>query len=175
VVSHPQALSQCAPYIEKHGFAVSEWENTALAAKHVAESEDPSVAAIAGEEAAEVFGLEVRDRAINESAANTTRFAVFTRARHPLPPTVGQGGRFILLFTVLNEAGALAKAVDIIGRFGFNMRTLRSRPIKDTLWKYYFYVEAEGNIDSDGGRAMLASLGQFCDSLKVGGTYTENK
>ncbi len=175
VVSHPQALSQCADYIAKHGFAVAECENTALAAKSVAEGDDPTVAAIAGEEAAEIFGLSVLDRSINESAGNTTRFAVFTRARHPLPATVGQGGRFILLFTVLNEAGALARAIDIIGRFGFNMRTLRSRPIKDMMWKYYFYVEAEGNIDSAEGRAMLAALGQFCDSLKVGGTFTENK
>ncbi len=174
VLSHPQALSQCADYIRKHGFATTEMENTALAAKAVAEGDDPTVAAIAGEEAAACFGLAVLDHSINESAVNTTRFAVFTRARHPLAPSVGQAGRFILLFTVLNEAGALAKAIDIIGRFGFNMRTLRSRPVKDAMWKYYFYAEAEGNVDSDQGKAMLAALGQFCESLKVAGTYTDN-
>ena len=81
--------------------------------------------------------------------------------------------RFILVFTVSNEAGALARAIDIIGKFGFNMRNLRSRPMKDLMWKYYFYVEAEGNIDTDQGRAMLAALGEFCDKLKVSGSYTE--
>ena len=74
-------------------------------------------------------------------------------------------------FTVKNEAGALAKAVDIIGRFGFNMRTLRSRPMKELLWQYYFYVEAEGNIQTENGATMMEALGEYCDKLKFVGTY----
>ena len=77
----------------------------------------------------------------------------------------------ILMFTVRNEAGALAKAIDIIGRHGFNMRTLRSRPMKELLWQYYFYVEASGNVRSDAGRQMLEELNNLCDRLKVVGTY----
>ena len=173
VVSHPQALSQCAGYIRKHGFAERSYENTALAAKLVAETKDPSLAAIASAETAELFGLEVLDHNLNESLSNTTRFAVFTRARHALAPSVGKNGRFMLMFTVSNEAGSLARAIDIIGKFGFNMRTLRSRPMKDLMWKYYFYVEAEGNVDTGEGRAMLAALGEFCDKLKVCGSYSE--
>ena len=173
VISHPQALSQCAAFIRAHGYRTIPCENTALAAKQVAEQQDATVAAIASEETASLYGLTVSERAINESAGNTTRFAVFTRARHPLPKDAGASGRFILVFTVLNEAGALAKAIDIIGKFGFNMRTLRSRPTKNLMWKYYFYVEAEGNVDSSEGKAMLAALSQFCDRLKVSGTYLE--
>ncbi len=173
VVSHPQALSQCATYIKKHGFKERSFENTALAAQYVAKQGRRDLAAIASAETAELFGLSVLDHNLNESLNNTTRFAVFTRARHALSATTGKNGRFIMVFTVSNEAGSLARAIDIIGKFGFNMRTLRSRPMKDLMWKYYFYVEAEGNIDTGEGRAMLAALGEFCDKLKVCGSYTE--
>lgn len=174
VISHPQALSQCEPFLRKQGWKTVAAENTALAAKAVAEGKDPTVAAIAAEENATLYGLKVLEHTINENASNTTRFAVFTRARHPLPKDTGAKGRFILVFTVLNEAGSLARALDIIGKFGFNLRTLRSRPMKGLMWKYYFYAEAEGNIDSSEGKAMLAALGQFCDKLKVSGSYAES-
>ena len=174
VISHPQALSQCEAFIRKHNLKTVVAENTALAAKQVAEQKDRTVAAIGAEENAALWGLAVLDHSINESAGNTTRFAVFTRARHPLPKDAGANGRFLLVFTVRNEAGALAKALDVIGKFGFNLRTLRSRPTKYLMWKYYFYIEAEGNIDTGEGNAMLAALGQFCDKLKICGAYTQS-
>lgn len=173
VISHPQALAQCEKYLRTQGYETVAAENTAVAARLVKEKNDPTVAAIGAEENASLYGLSIAARAINENAGNTTRFAVFTRARHPLPKDAGAAGRFILVFTVLNEAGSLAGALDIIGKFGFNLRTLRSRPMKGSMWKYYFYAEAEGNVDSSEGRAMLAALGQICDKLKVSGTYTE--
>ena len=173
VISHPQALAQCEEFIRKQGWKTQAAQSTAGAAQAVAEMGDPSVAAIGAEENATLYGLTVAKNAINESGGNTTRFAVFTRARHPLSKDAGGTGRFILVFTVLNEAGSLARALDVIGKFGFNLRTLRSRPMKNLMWKYYFYVEAEGNVDSSEGRAMLAALGQFCDKLKVSGSYTE--
>ena len=170
VVSHPQALAQCAEYIRNNVWNTAEYSNTALAAKYVAEKQDKAVAAIASEEAAEVFGLEVLARNINASRNNTTRFAAFSRVesrRH----SQRMGEHFILLFTVKHEAGALAKAIDIIGRYGFNMRTLRSRPMKDLLWQYYFYVEAEGDVYTEAGEWMMRELGFFCDRLKLAGTY----
>jgi chorismate mutase/prephenate dehydratase len=107
VVSHPQALDQCAPYIEKHGFVPVEAPNTAVAAKQVAESGRTDIAAIASSETARLYGLNIIDAGINQSSANTTRFAVFSRA----------GGRssesdnhFIMFFTVKNEAGSLTAA-----------------------------------------------------------------
>ena len=75
------------------------------------------------------------------------------------------------MFTVRNEAGALARAVDVIGRYGFNMHSLRSRPMKQLMWQYYFCAEAEGCIDSDNGRAMLEVLALSCDRLKLVGSY----
>ena len=173
VVSHPQALAQCASYIRDHGYTEKEFSNTALAAKHVSELGDPTVAAIASAEAASVFGLKVLEHNINASRTNTTRFAVFSRAENSYNP-LAKGVQSIFVFTVRNEAGALAKAIDVIGKHGFNMRNLKSRPMKELLWQYYFYVEAEGNLNTDEGAHMLRELGEYCDMLKTVGTFTVN-
>ncbi len=172
VLSHPQALGQCADFIRENGLIEKEYNNTALAAKYVAEKNDKSLAAIASAEAAEIFGLQVLSRNINVSRSNTTRFAVFSRSANK-HTTREMGVHTIILFTVRNEAGALAKAIDIIGKHGFNMRSLRSRPMKELLWQYYFYVEAEGNIDSEEGIQMMKELNQYCDRLKAVGTYVK--
>ncbi len=173
VVSHPQALAQCAKYIRAHEYEQQEFTNTALAAKYVSELGDPTVAAIASAEAAELFGLSVADHDINTSRGNTTRFAVFSRISNKRAPRES-GVHSILLFTVKNEAGALAKALDVIGSHGYNMRTLRSRPMKKLLWEYYFYVEAEGNVQTEDGLSMMEGLSEFCDKLKFAGTYIKN-
>ena len=68
----------------------------------------------------------------------------------------------------------MAKAIDVIGKHGFNMRALRSRPMKDLLWQYYFYVEAEGNVRTDAGINMLSELQSYCDRLKVLGTFVKD-
>ena len=70
-----------------------------------------------------------------------------------------------------NEAGALARALNILGSHGFNMRTLRSRPMKELLWQYYFYVEAEGDINGYEGRCMLEELAVCCDRIKAVGSF----
>lgn len=168
VISHPQALGQCAARIREMGWRTEEYPNTALAAKFVASTNDRTVAAIASAEAAEQFGLSVSERNLNASRSNTTRFAVFTRAEN----TQTSGTCSALMFTVRNEAGALARAIDVIGHYGFNMRTLRSRPMKELLWQYYFYVEAEGDLHSPDGQNMLRALAVFCDKLKPVGCYT---
>lgn len=170
VISHPQALGQCAEYIKQKGFIQTEYVNTALAAKYVSEKNDKTIGAIASEEAAEIFGLTVLERNINASRSNTTRFAVLSRAKD-LTNTSEKGVHTILMFTVRNEAGALAKAIDIIGKHGFNMISLRSRPMKDLLWQYYFYVETEGNVNTQSGKDMMRELHTCCDKLKAVGTY----
>ena len=170
VISHSQALGQCAAYIHERGFEAKEYANTALAAKKVLELGDKSVAAIASAEAAKIFGLEVLEKNINQSRSNTTRFCVFSRSEN-VHKQSEMGLHTILLFTVRNEAGALARAIDIIGKHGFNMRSLRSRPMKELLWQYYFYVEAEGNVYTENGQAMMRELDKYCDRLKSVGTF----
>ena len=171
VVSHPQALSQCDAFIKSHGFRQAPYENTALAAKYVAEQNDPSVAAIASAESAARYGLKVVSEGINHSQVNTTRFAVLARSEDR-NISKAHGAHFVLMFTVRNEAGSLARALNIIGAHGFNMRTLRSRPMKELLWQYYFYVEAEGNVRGYEGKCMLEELAVCCDKIKCVGSFT---
>ena len=171
VFSHPQALGQCQSYIHDHGWRAVEYANTALAAEHVARLGDKSLAAIASAETAELYGLEVLEANINESSQNTTRFAVFSRAENR---ALGgkMGDHFMLVFTSRNEAGSLAAALAVLGKqYGFNMRTLRSRPVKELLWEYYFYLEAEGDIFSEKGQNLLRDMAPYCDGLKVVGTF----
>ena len=167
VTSHPQALSQCHDYIAMRGFAAEEANNTALAAKTVAEARDKSLGAIASTETAEIYGLEVIEANINKSGENTTRFAVLSKVKATSPTLTST----VLMFTVKHEAGSLANAIAIIGQHGYNMTALRSRPMKKHSWQYYFYVEINGTTDTENGQRMLAALGKVCDSLKVAGTF----
>ena len=170
VVSHPQALAQCMPYIKEHGFETENAVNTARAAQGVAEAGDPRVAAIASAETADLYGLEVIERNINKSLFNSTRFAVFSRSENPARGTVNS--TFMMLFAVNNEAGALANAINVISKHGFNMTSLRSHPLKNQPWQYYFYVEAEGDETSEEGKAMLAELDEHCSQIKIIGHYS---
>lgn len=168
VISHPQALGQCAAFIEKHGFETEERVNTAVAAEEVAKSGRLDLAAIASEEAAEKFSLVKLEGHINSASNNTTRFAVFSRAKRQ--PTT-KDNHFIMLFTVKNQAGSLGRAISVIGEYGFNLKALKSRPTKELVWDYYFYAEGEGNIASEEGRRMREELKKCCSDIKVLGSF----
>ena len=168
VLSHSQALGQCADYIRKHNFEAVEVVNTAVAAKQVAKLGRPDTAAIASAEAAGEYGLEILESHINESSTNTTRFAVFSRTGKAASQDDMQ---FIMVFTVKNEAGALSKAIAAIGDNGFNLKALKSRPTKELIWSYYFYAEGEGNINSERGRKMLSELREKCSQIKILGSF----
>lgn len=174
VVSHPQALSQCADYIASHNLETKTYSNTAAAAEFVKESNDPTMAAIASADTAEIFNLKVLDSGINDSKNNTTRFASFSRAKNK-PLATDKNDNFILVFTVKNEAGALAQMLNILGAHGFNMKALRSRPMKELQWNYFFYIEAEGNINCENGEDMLREMSAICAKLKLVGTYSDAK
>ena len=146
--------------------------NTAMAAKEVAELNDREVAAIASIETAELYGLDILHENINEMSDNTTRFAVFEKA-FKKETDRDKYKSFIMLFTVNNVAGALAKAIAVISDYGFNMKVLRSRPSKHKAWEYYFYVEADGDIETEAGREMLDKLSEVCNMVKIAGKCFE--
>lgn len=172
VVSHPQALAQCEQYIKAHGFETRAYSNTALASEYVKATNDASVCAIASDETADIFALDILDDHINDNLNNTTRFASFSRVQNvPKSNAKREDENFILAFTVQNESGALASALNIIGAHGYNMRSLRSRPMKELQWSYYFYIEAEGNIHTQDGADMLRELSALCAKLKLVGSY----
>ncbi|MCR5249018.1 MAG: chorismate mutase [Lachnospiraceae bacterium] len=172
VISHPQALQQCSDYVRNHGFSTREYGNTALAAQKVLESNDPSLGAIASKETAKLNGLTVLDENVQDSGINTTRFAVFSRTMDRGKGTENRiDDNFILVFTVRNEAGSLAQTLNIIGAHGYNMKSVRSRPMKELLWKYFFFAEIEGNINTRNGQDMLKELSAICGDLKLLGSY----
>ena len=167
VTSHPQALAQCHDYITLKGFDAEEASNTAVAARLVAESNDLSLGAIASVETADIYGLKVLEANINKSGENTTRFAVLSKVRANSPTFTSS----VLMFTVKHEVGSLANAISIIGKYGYNMTALRSRPLKKHSWQYYFYIEIDGTIDTDNGAKMIDELNKVCNRLKVAGTF----
>lgn len=168
VISHPQALEQSNEYLTQHGISSIPFENTARAAKEVAEKNDITIGAVASRETAELYGLTVLDHDINESAQNITRFAVFTRNREFIKNNK-EYSNFILMFTVKNQAGTLAKAISVMGAYGYSMRVIRSRPMKSKNWQYYFYAEVEGNVQA--AEDMIKALEEECELVKVVGTF----
>ena len=65
----------------------------------------------------------------------------------------------------------MAKAISIIGKYGYNMTALRSRPLKKHSWQYYFYIEIDGTTDNKEGASMLEELDKVCDQMKIAGTF----
>ncbi len=161
VISHPQALRQCAPFLERLGVLIEPRANTALAAQEVAQAQDTSLAAIASVETAALYGLSILCPDISEARDNTTRFIVISRE------APARGNRFSLLFTVQHKAGALARVVEAIGRAGYNMECIKSRPLPRTAWEYYFYTELVGEPTE----ALLSALREPCSTLRLLGRY----
>ncbi len=166
VVSHPKALEQCDGYIRKCGYEAVQAANTARAAREVAAQKDRSTAAIASLETAEIYGLEVLEEHINESDDNTTRFVVVSKEKGRLG-LFEEEESFIMLFSVDNSAGALLLPLQIIARYEYNMKVLHSRPLKHHKWQYYFYVEMEGDYNTENGMKMTRVLEEECRFIKV--------
>lgn len=169
VYSHPQGLRQSARFLRQLGVQGREYPNTAMAAQAAAAAGDKSVAAIASAETAALYGLELLAAGVNGADGNTTRFIVIAKQ---LPQS---GNRFSLLFTVDNKAGQLASVIQIIGQEGFNMESIKSRPLPHTPWEYYFYVELVGDAADAPCRGLLERLAGVCRSVKLLGVFTKEE
>ncbi|MBO4343330.1 MAG: chorismate mutase [Clostridia bacterium] len=168
VQSHPQALSQCMPYLKKHGWNLIQASNTAIAAKDVAQSRRRDLAVVASKETAELYGLQVLESEINEQKTNTTRFAVFTREPVSVDPS---DNHFVLMFKVKNEPGSLGNAIYIISKYNYNLMSLKSHPSGEDNWAYYFYSEGEGNLATESGKKMLEELKAVCNNVRIVGSF----
>ena len=167
VYSHQQAIAQSETFLKQFRLPATAMPNTAMAAKFVAESGDRTQAAIASVETAALYGLEVLVPSINTDGDNTTRFIVLSREK----PTAGN--RFSLLFTVDNKPGKLAEVIQIIGASGFNMESIKSRPMPHVPFEYYFYVELVGDPARDESAALLRQLDRICRTVRLLGVYTK--
>lgn len=173
VVSHPQALAQSSVFLQQHGFITRAWNNTADAARHIAELNDPTVASIASAETAGLYGLQILAQGVNADGDNTTRFIVIERAAQP-PVMTGDGQRLALLFTARHKPGQLAAVLDQIGACGFNMECIKSRPLPHVPFEYYFYVQlvCPAGCTSTDCDTLLDTLRTDCSTLRLLGAFT---
>lgn len=168
--SHPQALSQCSEFLsglpQCEGVSAA---NTALAAKHVKDLNDPTEAAIASEEAGSHFGLHVLKRDIANQPVNYTRFVVVSATPVECDPRIA--AKVSMVLSTRHEHGALVRCLNVIADEGLNVTKLESRPRPGTPWEYVFYVDVEGHESSPRMQAALAGLAERTVFLKVLGCY----
>ncbi len=170
VLSHPQGLLQCQDFLRATPWIDAQTEfDTAGAARKVRERNDPTVAAIASESAARVYGLEVLRRGIQSQSGNYTRFVELAREPVGVPPETR--AKTSLLLTTPHQPGALAAILSVFSRRGVNLAKLESRPILGSPFQYRFYLDLEGNAARDPVRAALAEVAPLTAELRVLGTY----
>ena len=165
VYSHPQALAQCEGYLRGLHVEVEAIYDTAGGAKLVAEKKDPSIAALASRRAAEVFGLEVLQEAVQDYDYNITRFAIIGGAQP------ADGDKTTLVFALPSTPGALFKSLSVFALRDINLTKLESRPIPGRPWEYIFYVELDARRDDMACARALTHLAEFAKWTRVLGTY----
>ena len=165
VHSHPQALAQCERYLKDLGVTVEAVYDTAGGAKLVAEQKLTGVAALASRRAAEVFGLEVIQEAVQDFEFNITRFFVIGGAA----PT--DADKTTIVFALPSTPGSLFKALSVFALRDINLSKLESRPIRGRPWEYLFYVDIDTKRDELPCARALTQLGEFAKWVRVLGTY----
>lgn len=169
VYSHPQVMGQCRQWL-RHNLPHAELievSSTTRAAEHA--TREPDAAALAGRMAAEVYGLNVLDTAIQDSPNNTTRFLVIG---HNACPPSGRD-RTSLMFSLQDKPGALSAAIEPFGRLGLNLSKIESRPSKRRAWEYFFFVDVDGHSQDEKLIKALADLEKHCSFVKILGSYPQ--
>ena len=169
IYTHEQAAGQCSRFIQKLGVDVVPCVSTAHAAQRVAEAQDKSVAAIAGEACAKLYGLSVLTDNIQNESNNDTRFLCITKGAS----CYAGADRMSILVNCANSPGALYQMIAKISALGINMCKLESMPIPGTNFSYRFYMDLECNVHQEGILGLLCELERSCDSFTLLGNYTE--
>lgn len=167
VCAHQQALAQCREWLDRN---LSHVERVAVSSNAEAARqarEDQSIAAIAGEAAAEMYGLNILGKNIEDDPNNTTRFLVIG------PYNVERSGsdKTSIMVSVHNKPGALYSLLEPIARQGVSMTRIESRPSRVSKWDYVFFLDVEGHVEDANVAAALEALGAEAAMLKVLGSY----
>ena len=170
IFSHPQAISQCAKFLDAMpGVKITACENTAAAAEAVAKSERTDVAAISSYNCVELYGLERLAADIQDRSNNYTRFICISKKLEIYPGA----DKTSLMLVLPHRPGALYQ---ILGRFyalGMNLIKLESRPLPDREFEFMFYFDLETSIYSDEFVQLICELGDLCEECKYLGSYSE--
>ncbi len=172
VHSHAQGLAQCRQHIQKLGLIPIMHADTAGAAKDVAKTGDPSVAAVASRLAAEIYDLDIIIDSLEDDKRNTTRFLVM--AADPIVPEISDAAMITtLVFQLRSVPAALYKALGGFATNGINLTKLESylRPGVNEHAK--FYMDVEGHVDESAMVNAMEELQFYCvkDEVRVLGTY----
>ncbi len=170
IYSHPQAILQCGHFLDRLSHAViTPYNNTAMAAKLVSESDRP-IAAICSALCAELYGLTVLESSIQDNPENFTRFVCITkRLRHD-----PDANRITVSFTLPKDVnGALYRLLSKFAVHGVNMSRIESVPIGSRNFDVMFYVDLDGNIAEPRIRRLLGDLEEEMVDLKFLGNYRD--
>ncbi|MCY4301570.1 MAG: prephenate dehydratase [Aestuariivita sp.] len=169
-LSHTVLLGQCRDFLGQHGIQRVTGADTAGSARHIAELADPSVSALASDLAAEIYGLDVLARNIEDHGHNTTRFLIMSR--DPDHTRRGKGNMITtFVFQVRNIPAALYKAMGGFATNGINMTKLESYMVDGTFTATQFYADIEGHPDDPAVSRALEELRYFTTSVRILGVY----
>ena len=167
IYSHSQSLGQCADWLALHAPHVERQAVSSNAEAARLAAEDPESAAIAGENAAQRYGLEILFPNIEDDASNTTRFLVI--GKHDAGPSGRDKTSFVC--SAPNRPGAVYGLLKPLSDQGVSMTKLESRPSRTGLWEYVFYVDIEGHRDDPAVSSALKALVDRAAFVKVLGSY----
>ncbi|GMR07109.1 MAG: prephenate dehydratase [Gammaproteobacteria bacterium] len=167
VVSHSQSLAQCREWLDAN---LSSCERLAVSSNAEAArmiKEDRTRAAIAGETAAEIYGLDILAKNIEDEPDNTTRFLVIGKQ---IVSATGVD-KTSLLVSADNTSGALSRLLQPLADNSVSMTRIESRPSRQGMWEYIFFIDLEGHVDDENVSNALKQLKQGAALLKVLGSY----
>ena len=168
VYSHPQSFMQSSLFLEAHPeFQRINMQNNAFAAQRISEEKKPNIAAIAGEHAAKVYGLEILKTHVNNEDNNSTRFIVVSKK----PIFLNTAKKVSICFEVKHETGSLYKALGILYDNEINMNMIESRPVENKAWEYRFFVDVDGNLTDDNMKRAIEMLSKATKNFRVLGNY----
>jgi len=165
------ALHQCRRSLKKLGVETEAVGDTAGAARALAQAPDPTRAAIAPALAAEIYGLNILARDIEDERHNTTRFLVMTAEKDPAPPPFTQRCITSFCFRVKNLPAALYKAMGGFATNGVNMTKLESYMEGGAFTATFFYAEVDGRPEDRGLALALEELAFFTDRIEILGVF----
>jgi chorismate mutase/prephenate dehydratase len=167
---HPQAVAQCSNFLaELPDVDVVYATDTALSARRIAEINNPTVGAVANEEAARIYGLDVLESGINNRKSNYTRFVAIAAEPATVDPQVP--AKTSLVLSVSNEPGSLAEVLNAFRAEDIPLVKLESRPTINNAWQEMFYMDFEGNVGDRRVQRVLEEVRRHTMYLRVLGTY----
>jgi len=167
VFSHSQSLAQCHEWLNSN---MPQAERIAVASNAEAArraAEEPGTAAVAGDAAAEHYGLTIHASNIEDEPNNTTRFLVLG----DYEPAPSGRDKTSLVLAAKNRAGAVYEMLTPFATRGVSMTKFESRPSKVALWEYFFFIDVEGHRDDPKLGEALAEVGRVAGYIKVLGSY----